>query len=298
MELNHQRAYRNGMPSLGENLLTGQSLPVRDIERFIREVMADMPIARLASIGGYKGWHIRFEERFPNRVIGPGRELLLTVSGPGFEVRSEPIQHRDPRVAEALLARQVLGRLEDGGHGSPVRGQIFTRESKGHALLSLCASLDFERPRIEIVKGNPERLRQFISQCYLQLPGEVLQSSGFGYSIRESCQSASSKMLSNPTVKKNLSFRPMSDPSTVLVGAVLRAGLPKPEFLIHTTIEPVGVACVLTTPGKEPLRFLGHADSLNNAREVAASRAYEWIVHRLKALRREAAARNGGGAEH
>ncbi len=299
MGLRQERGVHGGSASQEGGLPPGALVSARlpGEGRSVQEIVGAMPLARLASIAGCKGWTLRLEERFPGGRLGPEREAVMTLTGPGMELKSRAFAGVRPVVFETLAADQILRQLPAAGQGGPVEGGVFSAQF-GHRLLGICASLQLPRPRVELVSGNPEQLRMHLSQCFMVVRGVVVQGSGSGRSLSDAYRSAASKLLADTQVQSAIRVGSETDPTTALVGAARRAGLPKPQFLLHAVLQPIGVAVVLAVPGSEPLRFLGHADTLQHAREVAASRAYYWVSHHTKSIRRAAREAAQGSTEH
>jgi len=270
----------------------------RPERRTAQEIVHEMPFARLASIAGYKGWTIRFEERFPGGHLGTERESRIVVTGAGTELTSQAFSGVRNSVFEILAADQILQQLPAAGQGGPVEGSVFSSGRFGARLLGVCRSLDLPCPRVALVSGNPEQLRLYLSQCFMPIGKEMFQSSGNGRSLTEAYGSAAGKLLKNSHVGALLRVGSETDPTTALVGGARRAGIAKPQFLLHTLLQPIGVAVELSLPGSDPRRFLGHADTLQHAREVAASRAYYWLSHRTREIRRAVREAPPGATEH
>ena len=284
----------------GHRALTGEVPPAlpRVPPMSLDQILHDLPVARLASIGGYKGWQIRVEERFPDGQMGDARAWRMIVRGQGFELETNWGRFANRVFGEAVLAHQMLQKIADAGLGVPVPGSLFAEQEISPRFLALVRRLNLPKPRVELVMGNMEQLRTFTAECYAQLPQGRAHDTGSGPSVREACQAASQRVLSLAEVRSQLSLRESSDASSTLVSALLRANCAKPQFLVHHTVDPIGVACVLDIPGREPRRFLGHADTYVHAREVAASRAFHWLDHALRRAQHHARPRPAGGNEY
>ena len=274
------------------------ALPRAPVES-LQSILASFPVARLASVCGYKGWQIQFEERFPDGHLGDPRAVRLTVRGPDLQLQKDGTRFASRDIAEAVLAHQILRAIEAGGLGASVPPELFADQQASARLSQWVDELGLPRPRAELVMGDKERLRTFTAQCYVVLNGAVIESLGVGRSIRDACQSAAQRMIERPDLRAQLSLVEDSDPSSVLVSSLRRSGHPPAQLLVHHSIDPVGVACVLPIPGRpEPLRFLGHADSYAHAREVCAARAGFWISHRVRELRQKLHRHGSGSSEH
>jgi len=268
----------------------GGDAPCLPATTFIRptpRVLETAPFSRLVSLCGFQRYGLRFEEHFLNGSPGPGRATVLTATGPGFEIRSDKVVHDgDPRVARAFAAHQVIEVIERKGYGRALPPHVFGVRSQPHRLRQLCREANLEAPRFETLSTERPTTPNVVAQCFITLDGRTLQTSGLGYSVREAFRAASQKMLDKPETRGKLHPRPVDDATTTLVGALLRGRYPRPEFLLHYIPHPVVAAAVLELPGREPLKFLGHADTVRNAEAVAANRAATFLLNRLRTQQR------------